>query len=287
MTWFYYAILSAFFTANSVALSKKTLQDCDVYTVAWARYGYALPFVLCLFIFIEIPPLDSTFFLVNVIQVPLNGLAIVLYIRAIKYSPLSLTLPLTALTPAFLVGTSYVMLGERPDTSGGIGIILVTLGAYLINVHATSEGLLGPLRAILNEEGSLLMIAVAFIYSITGNLSKVAILHSSPMFFAAFYPAVMALALFPLLVIDSGSAMKKVFSRPILFSLISISSILTLITGNFAIQMVEVSYVVSVRRISLVFAVLYGWLLFRETHLRERLLGSVVMLTGVVFIVLL
>ena len=44
MTWFYYAILSAFFTANSVALSKKTLQDCDVYTVAWARYGYALPF---------------------------------------------------------------------------------------------------------------------------------------------------------------------------------------------------------------------------------------------------
>jgi drug/metabolite transporter (DMT)-like permease len=81
--------------------------------------------------------------------------------------------------------------------------------------------------------------------------------------------------------------MKKVFSKPILFSLISISGIVALIMGNFAIQVAEVSYVVSVRRISLVFAVLYGWLLFRETHLRERLLGSVVMLAGVAFIVLL
>ncbi|MEE9514879.1 MAG: DMT family transporter, partial [Candidatus Brocadiales bacterium] len=231
MTWFHYSIISAFFTANSVAISKKALEGSDVYTVAWVRYGYALPFLLCMLAFTEIPPLDSVFFLVNLIQVPLNGLAIVLYIRAIKYSPLSLTLPYLALTPVFLIGTSYVMLGERPDSSGLIGILFVALGAYLLNVRATREGLLGPLRAILDEEGSLLMIGVAFIYSITGNLSKIAILHSSPTFFAAFYPAVMALALFPLLMLGDGSAMKKVFSRPILFASIGLLTILTLFTG--------------------------------------------------------
>ncbi len=284
MTWFHYSLISAFFTASSVALSKKALDGSNVYTVAWVRYGYAFPFLLCMLLFIEIPPLDSTFFLVNLVQVPLNSLAIILYVRAIKYSPLSLTLPFLALTPVFLVGTSFVMLGERPDRSGLAGILLVALGAYMLNVRSTREGLLGPLRAILEEEGSVLMIAVALIYSISGNLSKLAILHSSPMFFAAVYPAIMALALFPLLMLEGGGALRKAFSRPILFAAIGMSTILTLIPGNMAFQLGEVSYVVSVRRISLVMGILYGWILFRETNLGERLLGSIIMLAGVVLI---
>jgi uncharacterized membrane protein len=40
----------------------------------------------------------------------------------------------------------------------------------------------------------------------------------------------------------------------------------------------------SVKRTSLIFGVLYGWLLFKEGNIRERLLGTVVMLAGVVLI---
>ncbi|MFQ5861718.1 MAG: EamA family transporter [Candidatus Brocadiales bacterium] len=281
MTWFYYSELAAFFDASTAALSKKAVEGSDVYTVAWARYGYAFPFLLCVLMFIEFPPLDYTFFLVNAALIPLEVLALILYIRAIKYSPLSLTLPFLALTPVFLIGTSFLMLGERPDRSGVAGIFLVAFGAYLLNVHTSKEGIIGPLRAILKEEGSMLMIAVAFIYSITSNLGKIAILHSSPIFFAVFYPTLLALALFPLLMLKPGGGLKKVFSSPVLFASIGVLNVLMFITHNLAIRLIEVPYMISVKRTSLIFGVLYGWILFREINVGERLLGSIVMLIGV------
>ncbi|MFQ5956346.1 MAG: DMT family transporter [Candidatus Brocadiales bacterium] len=284
MTWFYYSELAAFFDASSAALSKKAVERSDVYTVAWVRYGYSFPILMCIIMFTEFPPLDSTFFLANAALIPLEVLAIILYTRAIKYSPLSLTLPFLALTPVFLIGTSFLMLGERPDKSGAAGIFLVALGAYLLNVHATKKGMLGPLRAIIAEEGSLFMIAVAFLYSITSNLSKIAVLHSSPIFFAAFHPASMVLALSPILMIISGGGFKKVFSRPVLFTAIGISQVLMYITHNLAILLIEVPYMISVKRTSLIFGVLYGWILFKETNVEERLLGSIVMFAGVVLI---
>ncbi|MBI5125325.1 MAG: EamA family transporter, partial [Planctomycetes bacterium] len=46
-----------------------------------------------------------------------------------------------------------------------------------------------------------------------------------------------------------------------------------------------VPYMISVKRTSLLIGVFYGWAFFGETHLRERLLGSAVMLLGMTFIV--
>ncbi|MCP4364020.1 MAG: EamA family transporter [Planctomycetes bacterium] len=285
MTWFCYSEFTAFFEASTTALSKKALKDCGVYTIAWVRFGYAVPFLVCALMFIEIPPLDTTFFIMIAVLVPLEALGTVLYIRAIKFSPLSLTMPFLALTPAFLIITSYLMLGEQLSGSGIAGVFLVVAGAYLLNVHTTRKGLLEPLRAIAKEEGSVLMIAVAFIYSITSNLGKVAVLHSSPIFFGTAYPAVMAVALFPLLVlVPGGGGVKQAFSRPVLFASIGLSNVLMFITHNLAIQLIEVPYMLSVKRTSLIFGVLYGWLLFKEANIRERLLGAVVMLAGVVLI---
>ena len=285
MTWFYYSECTAFFEASTAALSKKALKDCGVYTIAWVRFGYAVPFLVCALMFIEIPPLDTTFFIMVAVLIPLEALGTVLYIRAIKHSPLSLTMPFLALTPAFLIITSYLMLGEQLSRPGIAGVFLVVAGAYLLNVHTTRGGLLEPLRAIAKEEGSMLMITVAFIYSITSNLGKVAVLHSSPVFFGTAYPAVMAVALFPLLVLASGSGgVRQAFSRPVLFASIGISNVLMFITHNLAIQLIEVPYMLSVKRTSLIFGVLYGWLLFKEGNIRERLLGTVVMLAGVALI---
>lgn len=284
MTWFYYSELTAFFSASAAAFSKKAVESNDIYTVSWVRYGYALPFLLCVLMFIEVPPLDTTFFLVNAALIPIEVLAIILYVRAIKHSPLSLTLPFLALTPVFLIATSFLILGEWPDRSGIAGIFLVALGAYLLNVHTTKEGVLGPFRAILREEGSMLMIAVAFLYSISSNLGKIGVLHSSPTFFAVFHPATLAAALFPIMILKTDARLRKIFSQPALFAAIGLCYALMAITHNLAIRLIEVSYVVSVKRTSLIFGVLYGWILFRETNPWERLLGGTVMLTGVVLI---
>ena len=74
------------------------------------------------------PPLDTTFFSATAIAIPIDIIALILYQRAIKISPLSLTLPFLAFTPVFVVVTSFVLLKEIPDINSLVGIVLVFLG---------------------------------------------------------------------------------------------------------------------------------------------------------------
>jgi drug/metabolite transporter (DMT)-like permease len=283
MAWFYLSLLSAFSHANSDALCKKALGESRVLTVVWVYHGYAAVLLSPLLLFIELPPLDRTFLSTCLLLLPMEITALILYQRAIKVSPLSLTLPFLSLTPVFLLLTSFLMLGERPDRSGLTGVVLVATGAYLLNVHATREGLLAPFRAVLREEGSILMVIVALIYGITSNLGKVAILHSSPLFFAAAYPAMLALVIFPIMLMNSSPS--ALLSRPSLFGLIGLFNALNTLAHCHAINLVEVPYMISVKRTSMLIGVIYGWAFFGETHLRERLMGSAVMLLGVTLIV--
>ena len=285
MSWFVYAFVCALSLATADALSKKALDDnIDSSIVAWVRTGYTLPFMAFIIPFIEKPELDSIFYMAMFLAVPLDIIALLLYMKAIKVSPLSLTLPFLSLTPVFLIGTSYIILGERPDKSGFIGIVLVVIGAYLLNVHTISRGLLEPFKAIAKEQGSVLMIIVAFTFSIGACIGKIAVQHSNPIFFSVVYSFLLSLFLFLVISFRNKQFLSKVTSRPILFLLIGILITIMIITHVKAINLVEVAYMVSVKRLSILFGVIYGVVFFKETNIKERLLGATVMVSGIIMI---
>ena len=286
MLWFYLSLATAIALSTSDVLSKIALKKSDDVIVAWARWGLASPFLLFLLFYIDIPELDSTFWIATIIALPLEIAAILLYVRAIRLSPLSLTIPFLALTPVFLILTSFLFLGELPDQKGVVGILLVACGAYLLNLKNSGKGLLAPIKVIAKEKGSLLMIVVALIYSITSNLGKIAVLHSSPLFFAIIYANMLSLILLPMALRGKGKLFRDIKVRPILFIMIGLTYGLMMVTHFSAIQLVDVAYMISVKRTSMVFSVLYGWILFKEKNIGERLLGSVVMIAGVVLITL-
>ncbi|MFO0793517.1 MAG: DMT family transporter [Candidatus Brocadiaceae bacterium] len=287
MNWLPLSLLCAFFIASADALCKKSLSQSDEYLIGWVRCGFAAPFLLIILFFIKIPALDLHFFLALIFLLPLETTALILYMKAIKRSPLSLTLPFLALTPVFMIGTSYLILGEKVDTYGMVGILFTSIGAYLLNVTTTRKGILEPFRAICRERGSLYMILVAFIYSITSNLGKMAILHSSPLFFSATYLPMLAIAAFPVLMWKNQGRPKIVFSHVGLFSLIGLAVALSTIAHFLAVNLIEVSYVISVKRTSLLFGIMYGALWFKEKNITERLIGGIVMIIGVIIITVL
>ncbi len=284
MSWVFYALITAFSIASADAISKKALVRSNEYVVAWVRQGYALPFLTVAFFFIDIPSLDRTFWLTLLLAIPLDVAAIILYVKAINLSPLSMTIPFIALSPVFVIITAFVILGELPDISGLIGILLIVTGAYLLNVRATRHGVLGPIKAIRKEKGSVLMIIVAFIYSFTSTLGKVAVLHSSPLFFGAFYPFILTF-IFTAIAGFKGQ-LSGIVSRPWTFLGIGFFIAMMMLSHYVAISLTDVAYMISVKRCSLLFSVVYGWVLFRETNISERLVGSVLMIAGIVAITL-
>jgi drug/metabolite transporter (DMT)-like permease len=131
--------------------------------IVWVREGYALPFLALGFLFVDIPELDRTFWLTVASLIPLEVLALVLYVKAIRLSPLSLTIPFMALSPVFIVFIAFVFLGEWPSITGFAGVLMIAVGAYTLNAGASRSGLLGPIKAVAAERGSVLMIIVSHI----------------------------------------------------------------------------------------------------------------------------
>ena len=290
--WFIYSLLSAFFLALTDAFSKKALITENTPFIAWVRYTYAVPFLLLTVPFIEFPKIDSTFILTCILLVPLEITAILLYVEAIKISPLSMTLPFLSFTPLFLIMTSYLILGELPDKSGFVGILLVASGAYLLNIHTIRYGILEPLRAIRRERGSLLMIVVAFIFSITSNLGKIAIQHTNPLFFSVFYIILLSIALLPIMLFKNYRRQSE-FNNRIKFSnlfkeknffIIGICYAIMVISHFKAVILIEVPYMISVKRTSLIFGIILGAIFFRETNIKEKLIGGIIMITGLILI---
>ncbi|MBI5027027.1 MAG: DMT family transporter, partial [Nitrospirae bacterium] len=160
MLWIVYSLLCAFFFATSDALTKKALSSKNEYHVLWLRLLFSLPILVASVLVTGIPPLDAVFIYSVIIALPLEIVAAVLYVKALKKSPLGLTVPLLGLTPIFLILTSLIILGEKITVMGGVGIFLISAGGYSLNLHDAKTGLLGPVRALLKEDGSRLMLLV-------------------------------------------------------------------------------------------------------------------------------
>ena len=284
--WIIYSLLTAFSLATSDTLTKSVLASHDEYFVAWARLMFCLPPLMVSFLFIEVPSLDRTFWLATFCALPLEIVAIILYTKALKVSPMSLTIPFLALTPLFLIAISYLVLGEKVSLYGGTGIMLMAAGGYVLNMHEIRKDLLAPIKAIVREKGSLMMIAVAFIYSFTSSLGKLAIEHSSPVFFGSFYFILVALFFTPIAMFNSSE--RLVISRDDMMPLmyVGLTYAMMIIFHMIAISMTQVAYMISVKRMSLFFSILYGYLIFKENKIRERTIGSIIMFAGFLLIVL-
>lgn len=286
-TWVFLALISAFTLATSDALTKKALAQTNEYLVAWFRLLFSIPLLLLFWIFVPVPKLDMQFYKAFALALPLEIIALVLYIKALRTSPLSLTLPFLSLTPVFLILSSYLILGERVSFQGSIGIIFITAGGYTLNLHELRRGIFEPFKAITREKGSILMIGVALIYSITSSLGKMAIEHSSALFFGITY-FIAVTVIFAPIALWMGRTEKKIFISEKQFKGMMLPGIfysIMIISHMVAISLTKVAYMISVKRTSLMIGIIYGYLLFKEKNIRERISGAVLMFIGFVMIV--
>ncbi len=281
------SIISAFSLATADAFTKKALADSNDYLVAMFRLIFSLPILIIALLFVPIPPVDNMFFKAILIALPLEIIAFVLYIKALKISPMSLTLPFLSLTPVFLIFVSFIILGEKVSLQGAIGILCIAFGSYVLNLHEVKNGFTAPLRAILKEKGSILMIITAIIYSITSALGKMAIIHSSALFFGASYFILVTIVFSFIVLLKERKEVKNFISEGKYISLIfpGICQSIMVISHMIAISIAKVAYMISLKRTSLLIGVIYGYFLFKEKHIKERLSGALLMFAGFVLIV--
>jgi len=286
MIYFGFALLTALFESLKDLSGKFGLRQLDEFFISWSMMAFALPVLLPLLFIIEIPELNGSFYQALFFGGVLNGISLLLYMRAIRLSPLSITIPMITFTPLFLLATSPIMLGEFPSAIGIFGVLLIVFGSYMLNIKRRGKGFLEPFRALLEEPGPRLMLLVAFIWSITSNIDKIGVQNSSPIFWSIAMTCFLAVALFPVMLRFSDHSRQKIVSQSKPLIALGVFHALTFITQMIAINFILVAYVISIKRGSAVLSVVWGHLFFDEKGLRERLVGVIIMVGGVFLIML-
>ncbi len=287
MIWVVFAFLTAFFESIKDVLSKRSLGEIDEYVIAWALWFFPLPLLIIVLFITGIPTVDHSFWLVLVLGGCANIIATICYMKAIKYADLSKTVPLLAFSPLFLLITSPLIVGEFPNQFGLIGVLLIVFGSYILNIKKRSEGIIEPFRALVKEKGPRYMLLVAVIWSVSANIDKIGVVNSSPFFWITMMAAFVSITLFPIIILRFPKERATMKTWTIALFPIGLVYGLTILNQMIAINLALVPYVISIKRTSLILAVFWGYLIFKEKNIKDRLAGVIIMIIGVVMITLL
>ena len=285
MTWFFLSLT----TAISIAardLSIKTYEDLGPAEIAILELFWALPFFLLGCLLVETPPLDQTFWWSFLISIPINILAYILYLYALKLSPISLSVPFLAFTPVFMILTGFFILDETINFWGGLGIGLIVAGGYILHFKKEQANYLAPFAAFLREKGSWFMLIVAILFSFAAVIGKKAMIHSSPLFFSYFFFLVFNLTVLAGLLLGRTNNWRKILRNTPRGMWLGSLLMVHISFHGLAIAISTAVYMVAVKRSSILFSVLLSWFVLKEKDIRYRGLGTLLMFAGMLIITL-
>jgi uncharacterized membrane protein len=182
MYWLFLSLASGISVAVKNIIIRKLVFLTDRQVILYSKYLFVSLFALVLIIFTGIPEIKPAFYYSITIASILDVIAAWCFLNAIASGQLAKTFPLVAFTPVFLLGTSFLILGELPSILVLVGILLIVCGAYLLRAESIKVGILEPIKLLLKEKGQRYMLMAAFLFSFLAVFFKKAILNSSPFF---------------------------------------------------------------------------------------------------------
>lgn len=281
--WFFIALTCALFTAACDATSKRIMRENDEWITGTIILGLSSFLLVPIVSFNEFKPFSFDLLALLLVTTPLEVLGYYFFLAAVRLAPLSLVLPLLALTPVLTMLTAFVLLGEHVSGSGFAGIGLVTVGAYLLYSDPSQFALTRPIKAVFESPGARRMLVSTAIWALTSTLGKKGILMygAMPFCFLVLIGVTTVFAIIAIFRIRSGVArVKSTAMNAYLFCLAGVLMAAAQITHFVSLSMAPVAYMISVKRTSMVFGVLLGWFFFDESHIRFRLMASSIMLAG-------
>lgn len=287
MIWIVPSLLSAITQSGYDYFSKKKLQTIDEYTVSFSSFIFTIPIMAILVFFIGIPSVTPKFLPAVIISGILNTAAIILYLKSIKISPLSLSIPMLAFTPVLMLVTSPLILNEFPSNNGIFGIVLITAGAYLLYFNKINKNIFLPFKELSKEKGAMLMLLVAVIFSVAANIDKIGVVNSNFTFYVLSLNLFLSASLGIVMLLKKRRESTTIFIKNIKsLSMLGVLEASSQIFSVIAITMTIVPYLIAVRRTSIIFSSLFGFVGLKEKNIVQRSISISIMITGVFVLVL-
>jgi drug/metabolite transporter (DMT)-like permease len=203
--------------------------------------------------------------------------------KALSRGDLSLVYPIMRSSPVLVLVFSLVFLQEKVSPTGVAGILLVAFGVYAINMKRWAiRELSRPFLSLFQDRATqfafLTLLSVAS-YSL---VDKSAVERMHPVIFAYAYPW-LSLGLFTVHIFrvkPAGRLRKEWADQKWPIMMCGILSIFGYFLILLAFTLERVSYIVGLRQVSVVFAVLLGGRFLKEGSQPIRLTASLLIFAG-------
>ncbi|HSL88702.1 MAG TPA: EamA family transporter [Ignavibacteriaceae bacterium] len=291
MTWYYLALISAVFSALAAISEKRVLFRLNALDFSF--------FVSIITLILSIPfffdaPLNlslSTPLIILFLKAILSALAFLCVMLAIKNLEISEALPLLALSPGLVAVLGVLFIQDTLLFNEWIGISLMLIGTYILELKKDDKSIFDPFKSLLRFNKYKYIFFALILFSITSLIDRVLLkdFKLPPYTFMAYQQLFFAL-IFTTMVLIRKKKVNDIFKTLnknviYLILLISLFTVIYRYTQIEATKIAAVALVLSVKRLSVLMAVIIGGKLFKESNVLKRLIAAVIILTGLVILV--
>lgn len=292
MAWYTLAFISALLSAAAAILEKKSLFKIRAlefsFLVSIAGFLFSIPFGANL----SISVFSSLGFAVMVIKTAMNALSFYFIMLSLKNLDISNSLPLMELSPGFVAVLGALFLNEVPNGYQIIGILLLILGTYLINLKRNG-GFMEPMVLFFKSKGHNYILYALLLFTITSILDKIIVvkLNVTPehfIFLHHFLTLIIFTTAFFIIRKDESFTILKSIGKDIwiLIILVGFLSVFYRFTQILAVKAGPVALVLAIKRTSVFFACVIGGTLFKEETLLRRVAATIILILGGMLIVM-
>ncbi len=285
--WFYYALLSAIFSAAAALGQKKVLLKIEALPFSFILATFNAVLILFAIAIIGFPNIGGKESLILFGKTVIGALAFLCVMISIKNFQLSSVLPLLAFTPALVAFAAFLFLDEKFGVTKIAGMLLMLAGVYILEVK--EKNLLKPLRDLFFNSNSKFIVYALLLFTVSSVLDKLLI---------GFYKVkatdfIVLQQLFAFLIFgamisfDKERMNLKENFKGNFFFLVLLISVFTLayrFLYVFSLKTGPVALALTVKRLSVLFAVVASRRLFKEGNTLRKILATLFILIGGYFI---
>jgi drug/metabolite transporter (DMT)-like permease len=258
-------------------------QSEDKYIVTWWMVTVGGVFAVIALLFTGLPPRSMWTFALLSVCVEAT------YFISLSYAyhdhDFSLIYPVARGTaPAFLALWSFLFLHERLTTGGAAGLALIIGGLIIIGLNTLMQSHVTQ----LHFKGVAVALFIALLISIYSTIDGAAVKNGSALPYVMSMFALVPLPITPFIFREYpwSRVRAALVKQPVRVPLAGILGVLAYLIAVFSYSIAPVSYAGAVREVSVVFGALTGWWFLRERLGGIRVLGAIVIFTGILIIAL-
>ena len=283
--WFAIAFASAVFSACAALSQKKILFEIEALLFSFSLFAFVLFFSLPFIFYSEFGSLTLASTGVLFIRSFLGAVSFLFVMLSIKNMEISRALPLLALTPGLVAFFAFIFLNDNLTAIQIGGMFLLLLGTYVLEIK-NRKNFLEPFMIFIKSKAHHYVAIALLLFTITAITDRALLskyrFSPEPYFLIQqlFY-----LISFSIILIFSkkGNYNINILKNVNIIKWLLLIAILTVLyryTEILAIKIAPVALVLSVKRISIFFAVIIGGKLFKEKELIKKIIASALIIGG-------